>query len=109
MTNEERNNLTYGYNSLQLATTSGCSGLSLGASRLGFPGLCFSDAGNGLRATDFVNAYPAGIHVAASWNTGLAYERGFYMGKEFKAKGGEPEQPFRLSYVLLSFRYQQSM
>lgn len=31
------------------------------------------------------------------------------MGKEFKAKGGEPEQPFRLSYVLLSFRYQQSM
>lgn len=25
--------------------------------------MCVSDAGNGLRNTDFVNAYPAGIHV----------------------------------------------
>lgn len=41
----------------------GCSGSILPNKRLNFPGMCVSDAGNGLRNTDFVNAYPAGIHV----------------------------------------------
>jgi beta-glucosidase len=49
--------------------------------------MCLSDAGNGLRATDFVNSYPSGIHVGASWNRNLTYQRGSKMGGEFKTKG----------------------
>jgi len=45
------------------------------------------DAGNGVRATDFVNSYPSALHVGASWDKNLTYQRGYYMGKEFKAKG----------------------
>jgi len=44
-----------------------------------WPGLCLSDAGNGLRNTDFVNGWPSGIHVGASWNPDLAYQRGLHM------------------------------
>ncbi|KAJ5477490.1 hypothetical protein N7539_007634 [Penicillium diatomitis] len=83
MTLEEKNNLTYGVSS----TANGCSGNIPPIPRLGFTGLCLSDAGNGVRATDFVNSYPSGIHVGASWNKTLAYERGWHMGGEFKKKG----------------------
>ncbi|RHZ54835.1 beta-glucosidase [Aspergillus thermomutatus] len=83
MTNEQKNNLTYGYTS----TTNGCSGNSGGAPGVGFPGLCLQDAGNGVRGTDMVNAYASGIHVGAAWNRDLAYERAHYMGAEFKRKG----------------------
>ena len=69
-------------------THSRVSGNSGSVPRLNYPGLCLNDAGNGPRAMDGVNAYPAGLHVAASWNRSLAYDRGLYMGAEFKAKGG---------------------
>lgn len=92
LSNEEKNNITFGYNSYELATLSGCAGLSLPAPSIGFPGLCFADAGNGLRATDLVNAYPAGVHAAASWNRKLTYDRALYIGQEFKAKGGMVDQ-----------------
>lgn len=55
--------------------------------RLDFPGMCLQDAENGVRGTDMVNGYPAGLHVGASWNRKLAYDRGLHMGAEFKAKG----------------------
>lgn len=64
MTNEEKENMTYGYTSL----TNGCSGTSGPVLRLGFPGLCLNDAGNGVRGTDGVNGYPSGVHVGAAWN-----------------------------------------
>ncbi|KAG7806207.1 hypothetical protein KL921_004935 [Ogataea angusta] len=83
MTNEEKNNVTYGYS----VTTTGCSGMSGSVPRLNFPGLCLQDAGNGVRGTDMVNSYPAGLHVGASWNKGLAYERSLHMGGEFRNKG----------------------
>ncbi|KAL1877654.1 hypothetical protein Plec18167_004619 [Paecilomyces lecythidis] len=83
MTDDEKNNITYGYTS----TTNGCSGNSGAVPRLGFPGLCLQDSGNGVRATDMVNGYPPGLHVGAAWNRELAYERGHYMGAEFKRKG----------------------
>lgn len=54
-------NLTAGY-----VAPNGCSGAISAVSRLGFPGLCFADAGNGVRNTDFVNAWPSGLHVGAS-------------------------------------------
>lgn len=84
MTNEEKNNITYGY----VSTTNGCSGNSGAAQRVGYPGMCLNDAENGVRYTDGVNAYPSSIHVGAAWNKDLAYKRAQYMGAEFKAKGG---------------------
>jgi beta-glucosidase len=84
MTNSEKENLTYGYTS----TTNGCSGNSGSAMRVGFPGFCLNDAGNGVRGTDMVNSYASGIHIGASWNRDLAYTRAQFMGAEFKSKGG---------------------
>jgi beta-glucosidase len=83
MTNEEKNNLTYGYTS----TTNGCGGNSGGAPRVGFPGICLQDAGNGVRGTDMVNGYASGIHLGAAWNRELSYQRASHMGAEFKKKG----------------------
>lgn len=48
-----------------------------------------NDAGEGVRGTDFVNAYAEGISIGASWNAELAYERARYMGAEFRRKGGK--------------------
>jgi beta-glucosidase len=82
MTLEEKVNITVGYSPL-----TGCSGETGSVPRLNWPGLCLSDAGNGLRATDFVNGWPSGIHVGASWDKNLAYQRALHMGGEFKTKG----------------------
>jgi beta-glucosidase len=82
MTLAEKANITTGH-----SPPNGCSGVTGSVERLGFPGLCLSDAGNGLRATDFVNAWPSGLHVGASWNRDLSYQRAQNMGGEFKAKG----------------------
>lgn len=93
MTLEEKVNVTGG-----VETESTCAGMTGSVPRLGWPGMCLHDAGNGVRATDFVNAYPSALHVGATWDKNLTYERGLYMGKEFKAKGGtrisnEPRLP----------------
>ncbi|KDQ52335.1 glycoside hydrolase family 3 protein [Jaapia argillacea MUCL 33604] len=52
-----------------------------------FPGLCLQDSPLGVRYTDFVTAFPAGINAAATWNRALIRQRGAYMGAEFKGKG----------------------
>jgi len=49
--------------------------------------MCLHDSGNSIRGSDFVSAYPVGIHVGASWNRDLAYARGYWLGGEFRAKG----------------------
>ena len=85
MTLEEQNNITVGYG----AKINGCSGNSGSALRVGFPGLCLNDAAAGVRVTDFVNSYAAGISVGASWNVELANARGRFMGAEFRRKGGK--------------------
>ncbi|SRR6266536_3011527 len=82
MTLEEKANITVGY-----PHSTGCSGETGSVPRLDWPGLCLSDAGNGLRGTDFVNGWPSGLHVGASWNRDLAYNRALRMGGEFKTKG----------------------
>jgi beta-glucosidase len=82
MTLEEKVNITIGY-----APTTGCSGETGTVPRLNWPGVCLSDAGNGLRNTDFVNSWPSGLHVGASWNRDLALQRARHMGSEFKTKG----------------------
>lgn len=63
------------------------AGNSPGVSRLGYPGMCLNDAGNGARGVEGTSGYASGVHVGASWNKALAMARGQYMGAEFKAKG----------------------
>lgn len=82
MTNFEKNNITYGF-----TPSNGCAGVSGSVPRLGYPGMCLQDAGNGVRGTDLVNSYASGVHVGASWSKDLAYQRAKFMGAEFKAKG----------------------
>ncbi|KAI1503183.1 glycosyl hydrolase family 3 N terminal domain-containing protein [Biscogniauxia marginata] len=82
LTLEEKANLTAG-----APSDTGCSGVIPGIPRLRFPGTCVTDAGNGVRNTDFVTSWASGIHVGASWNKDLAYQRAFFMGGEAKAKG----------------------
>jgi beta-glucosidase len=77
-----QNNLTYG-----IIPANGCSGIIPPIERLGFAGMCLQDAGNGVRNTDFVSSFPSGLHVGASWNRTLAYDRANHMGAEFKKKG----------------------
>lgn len=83
MTNEEKNNVTYGHTS----NTNGCSGMTGSVPRLGFPGICLQDAGHGVRGVDMVNSYPAGIHVGASWNRTLVHSWADSIGAEFRRKG----------------------
>ncbi|KAG6101990.1 hypothetical protein E4U30_000382 [Claviceps sp. LM220 group G6] len=82
MTLEEKVSLTGG-----IPLQNGCSGNIPAIPRVNFPGLCLSDAGQGLRATDKVSGFASGIHVGASWNKNLALDRGAAMGGEFKRKG----------------------
>jgi len=65
LSNEEKANLTYGAGGALGNTLNGCSGIITSIDRVGFPGMCLSDAGNGLRATTLVSGYPSGIHVGA--------------------------------------------
>lgn len=83
LTLEEKVNITGGVKADNV-----CAGNTGTVPRLGWPGMCLHDAGNGVRATDLVNSYPSALHVGASWDKNLTYQRGFHMGKEFKAKGG---------------------
>ncbi|KAK6067280.1 cel3e secreted beta-glucosidase [Seiridium cupressi] len=82
LTLEEKVNFTGG-----ITTETGCAGFIPAVDRLGFPGLCLADAGNGLRNTDYVSSWPSGIHVGASWNKYLARQRAVYMGNEARVKG----------------------
>lgn len=89
MTTAEMNSIVYGTGqTVGLGTTSaGCAGSLNALDRLGIPRLCFQDGSHGVHGAELVNGYAAGYSVGASWNTDLAYQRGLYMGAEFKAKG----------------------
>ncbi|KAG8157075.1 hypothetical protein KVR01_013065 [Diaporthe batatas] len=82
MTLEEKVSLTAG-----VEVDTGCSGMIAPVERVSFPGLCLHDAGQGVRNADFVNSWPSGIHIGASWNKALAYKRALAMGGEFRRKG----------------------
>ncbi|CAI6030866.1 unnamed protein product, partial [Clonostachys chloroleuca] len=83
MTLEEKVNLTYGYTT----EANGCNSKIAPIPRLEFKGICMNNAGNGVGGTEGSNAYPAALHVGASWSRELAYDRALYMGREFKQKG----------------------
>ncbi|KAK9350900.1 glycosyl hydrolase family 3 N terminal domain-containing protein [Lipomyces doorenjongii] len=55
--------------------------------RVGFQGLCLQDGPLSIRQATYASVFPAGLTAAASWDKGLIYSRGLYLGAEFKAKG----------------------
>ncbi|KAI0406452.1 beta-glucosidase M [Xylaria palmicola] len=89
LTMEEKASLASGVTSSTgtTGTLNGCSGNIAAIDRMNFTGLCLTDAGQGVRATDFVSGFPSGIHVGASWNKVLARNRAESMGLEFRVKG----------------------
>jgi beta-glucosidase len=55
--------------------------------RLGIPALKMSDGPIGVHDYGLTTAYPAGIALAASWDTDLAERFGVSMGKDARARG----------------------
>ncbi|KAH8433159.1 beta-glucosidase [Aspergillus melleus] len=80
LTVEEKTNLTRGHDGQ-------CVGNSGAVPRLSIPSLCFSDAPDGVRGQEFVSAFPAGIHVASTWDRSLLYQYGHALGEEYHDKG----------------------
>ncbi|KAI3394221.1 hypothetical protein diail_2996 [Diaporthe ilicicola] len=64
-----------------------CVGQTGSIPRLGMRALCLQDSPTGVRDTDFVSVFPAGVNVAATWDRNLAYLRGQGMGEEHHDKG----------------------
>ncbi|KAF3062794.1 putative beta-glucosidase F [Daldinia childiae] len=83
MTLAEKVNITAG-TGLFMAVVCGNTG---SIPRLGFPELCLQDGPLGVRTTDNVTAFPAGITTGATFSKDLMYERGVALGEEFKGKG----------------------
>ncbi|GAP87612.2 putative glycoside hydrolase family 3 protein [Rosellinia necatrix] len=79
MTVAEKVNITAG--------TGRCVGNTGSALRVGFPQLCLQDGPLGVRTTDNITAFPAGITTGATWSKELMYQRGVAMGEEFRGKG----------------------
>ncbi|KAI0380771.1 glycoside hydrolase family 3 protein [Hypomontagnella monticulosa] len=79
MTLAEKVNVTSG--------TGRCVGNTGSVPRLGLPELCLQDGPLGVRTTDNITAFPAGITTGATFNKELIYERGVALGEEFKGKG----------------------
>lgn len=64
-----------------------CVGNTGSVSEFGIPALCLQDGPLGVRFTDFVSAYPAGITAGSTFNKHLIAQRGTAMAREFKNKG----------------------
>ncbi|MCD4753158.1 MAG: glycoside hydrolase family 3 C-terminal domain-containing protein [Anaerolineaceae bacterium] len=58
-----------------------------GIPRLGLPSIWCSDATSGLRCFPGGTAFPAGVAMAAAWNSDLIEQVGAAIGEEFRAKG----------------------
>lgn len=82
MTLAEKANLTGG-----LGSNERCEGYTGAVERLGIPDICFQDGPTGLRASDFVTVFPAGLTTAATFNRDLMEKRGAALASQFKGKG----------------------
>ncbi|KAK0743053.1 glycoside hydrolase family 3 protein [Schizothecium vesticola] len=80
MTVDEMVNLTRGF-------PGPCVGNTGAVPRLAIPSLCFYDGPSGLRGQEFVSAFPAGIHLAATFDKDLMYRYGRALGDEFRGRG----------------------
>ncbi|KAG0928436.1 hypothetical protein G6F35_007997 [Rhizopus arrhizus] len=64
-----------------------CLGNTYAIKNPDFPSLCLQDAPLGIRFSNNVTSGVAGINAAASFDRKAIYERGVYLGKEFRGKG----------------------
>lgn len=64
-----------------------CVGVTGTVASVGFPALCLQDGPLGIRFSDHMTAFPAGITVGATWNRDLMYRRGRAHGLEARLKG----------------------
>ncbi|MCO5565289.1 hypothetical protein L7F22_018962 [Adiantum nelumboides] len=64
-----------------------CEGSLGSVTRLGLPELCFQDGPTGVRASDFVTVFPAGLTTSATFNRQLMQKRGQRLAFEFRGKG----------------------
>jgi len=55
--------------------------------RLGIPAYKMTDGPMGIRANGKTTAYPGGVALAATWNTGLAERIGVAFGRDCRARG----------------------
>ncbi|KAG1318413.1 hypothetical protein G6F62_012371 [Rhizopus arrhizus] len=61
-----------------------CLGNTYAIKNPDFPSLCLQDAPLGIRFSNNVTSGVAGINAAASFDRKAIYERGVYLGKEFR-------------------------
>lgn len=80
MTIAEMANLTRGF-------PGPCAGNTGEIPRLGISPICFSDSPTSVRGQEFVSAFPAGIHLAATFDHDLMYRYGRALGDEYRGKG----------------------
>lgn len=80
MTLEEKVNMTFGHDGT-------CVGNTFTIERLGIPPFCLADAPDGIRGQEFVSAFPAGVHVGATFDKDLMYAYGKALGEEYRGKG----------------------
>ena len=80
LTLEEKVNRTRGF-------VDTCIGNTGSVPRLGIESLCLSDAPDGIRGQEYVSAFPAGIHIATTWDRSLMYEYGQALAEEYRDKG----------------------
>ncbi|KAJ5972930.1 Glycoside hydrolase superfamily [Penicillium vulpinum] len=64
-----------------------CVGNTGPAELVKFPSLCLQDGPLGVRFTQNITAFPAGITTGATWNRELMGMRGFALGEEARLKG----------------------
>ncbi|CAE6478958.1 unnamed protein product [Rhizoctonia solani] len=64
-----------------------CEGNISPIPEVGWTGLCLEDAPLGVRFTDRVTAFPAGINAGFTWDRDMIRRRGEAIGREFKGKG----------------------
>lgn len=66
-----------------------CVGQTADIPRFNMSGICFQDGPLGLRASDFVTGFPAGITAGSTFNKDLIYKRAAAIGQEFRGKGAD--------------------
>lgn len=64
-----------------------CVGQTYATEDPNLPSLCLQDSPLGVRFADNVTAGVSGITAAQSWDREAIYQRGVYMGQEFRGKG----------------------
>ncbi|KAK4165657.1 putative beta-glucosidase M [Cladorrhinum sp. PSN259] len=82
MTLPEKINVTHGH-----PLSGPCVGNTGSVPRLGVPSICFYDGPSGIRGQEFVSAFPAGIHLAATFDRDLMHAYGLALGAEYRGKG----------------------